>query len=165
MPELFEQCGWTGPSLPSSCLSRCGRVTPLVHQQGVYLTEDGQLTDRLSGGRRRTGSTSFSSRSTTGEHKVVPEGAGISRRFHKNMERQSKSGTATLFDCLILRYIPRGPSLAPSGQFTLAPGNDIIQFYSVAISALSAAALRRLRSETRLRACSSGDGTPLQEGF
>ena len=33
-----------------------------------------------------------------------------------------------------------------------APGNDGIQFYFVAISALSAAALRRLRSETRLRA-------------
>ena len=45
-----------------------------------------------------------------------------------------------------------------------APGNDGIQFYSVAISALSAAALRRLRSETRLRA-QFGRRNSLQEGF
>ena len=44
------------------------------------------------------------------------------------------------------------------------PGNDIIQFYSVAISALSAAALRRLRSETRLRA-QFWRRNSLQEGF
>ena len=45
-----------------------------------------------------------------------------------------------------------------------APGNDGIQFYFVAISALSAAALRRLRSETRLRA-QFGQRNSLQEGF
>ena len=45
-----------------------------------------------------------------------------------------------------------------------APGNDGIQFYFVAISALSAAALRRLRSETRLRA-QFGRRNSLQEGF
>ena len=45
-----------------------------------------------------------------------------------------------------------------------APGNDGIQFYSVAISALSAAALRRLRSETRLRA-QFGRRNSLQEDF
>ena len=45
-----------------------------------------------------------------------------------------------------------------------APGNDGISFYSAAISALSAAALRRLRSETRLRA-QFGQRNSLQEGF
>ena len=45
-----------------------------------------------------------------------------------------------------------------------APGNDGIQFYFVAISALSAAALRRLRSATRLRA-QFGRRNSLQEGF
>ena len=40
----------------------------------------------------------------------------------------------------------------------------MIKFYSAAISALRAAALRRLRSETRLRA-QSGRRNSLQEGF
>ena len=43
-------------------------------------------------------------------------------------------------------------------------GNDEISFYSTAISALRAAALRRLRSETRLRA-QCGRWNSLQEGF
>ena len=59
---------------------------------------------------------------------------------------------------------PGRPLLPLRGNSPCAPGNDIIQFYSVAISALSAAALRRLRSETRLRA-QFWRRNSLQEGF
>ena len=48
MEELFAQCGWEGPAFMQ--LARDTReVTPLVHQQGIYLTRDGQLTQSLEG--------------------------------------------------------------------------------------------------------------------
>ena len=48
MEELFAQCGWDGPAFMQ--LARDTRaVTPLVHQQGIYLTRDGQLTQSLEG--------------------------------------------------------------------------------------------------------------------
>lgn len=48
MEELFDQCGWDGPAFMQ--LARDTReVTPLVHQQGIYLTRDGQLTQSLEG--------------------------------------------------------------------------------------------------------------------
>ena len=50
-------------------------VTPLVHQQGVYLTEDGQLTDHLSGEAADRLNEFFFAQYYR-EHKVVPEGAG-----------------------------------------------------------------------------------------
>ena len=47
MQELFDQCGWTGPSYLQ--LTRDVRqVTPLVHQQELYLDRYGQLTDTLN---------------------------------------------------------------------------------------------------------------------
>ena len=74
MPELFEQCGWTGPSF-LQLSQQVREVTPLVHQQGVYLTEDGQLTDRLSGEAADRLNEFFFAQYYR-EHKVVPEGAG-----------------------------------------------------------------------------------------
>lgn len=74
MPELFEQCGWTGPSF-LQLAQEVREVTPLVHQQGVYLTEDGQLTDRLSGEAADRLNEFFFAQYYR-EHKVVPEGAG-----------------------------------------------------------------------------------------
>ena len=46
MQELFDQCGWTGPSY-LQFTREVRQATPLVHQQGLYLTPDGQLTDTL----------------------------------------------------------------------------------------------------------------------
>lgn len=47
MQELFDQCGWTGPSYLQ--LTRDVReVTPLVHQQELYLDRYGRLTDTLN---------------------------------------------------------------------------------------------------------------------
>ena len=74
MPELFEQCGWTGPSF-LQLAQEVREVTPLVHQQGVYLTEDGQLTDHLSGEAADRLNEFFFAQYYR-EHKVVPEGAG-----------------------------------------------------------------------------------------
>ncbi len=74
MPELFEQCGWTGPSF-LQLSQEVREITPLVHQQGVYLTEDGQLTDRLSGEAADRLNEFFFAQYYR-EHKVVPEGAG-----------------------------------------------------------------------------------------
>ena len=74
MPELFEQCGWTGPSF-LQLSQQVREVTPLVHQQGVYLTEDGQLTDRLSGEAADRLNEFFFAQYYR-EHTVVPEGAG-----------------------------------------------------------------------------------------
>ena len=74
MPELFEQCGWTGPSF-LQLAQEVREVTPLVHQQGVYLTEDGQLTDHLSGEVADRLNEFFFAQYYR-EHKVVPEGAG-----------------------------------------------------------------------------------------
>ena len=46
MQELFDQCGWTGPSY-LQFTREVRQATPLVHQQGLYLTQYGQLTDTL----------------------------------------------------------------------------------------------------------------------
>ena len=46
MQELFDQCGWTGPSY-LQFTREVRQATPLVHQQGLYLTPDEQLTDTL----------------------------------------------------------------------------------------------------------------------
>ncbi len=46
MTEVFNQCGWAGPSFLQ--LSREMRsVTPLLHSLGIYMDEDGNLTDTL----------------------------------------------------------------------------------------------------------------------
>ncbi len=46
MTEVFNQCGWTGPSFLQ--LSRDMReVTPLLHSMGIYMDEEGNLTDTL----------------------------------------------------------------------------------------------------------------------
>lgn len=74
MPELFEQCGWTGPSF-LQLAQEVREITPLVHQQGVYLTEGGQLTDHLSGEAADRLNEFFFAQYYR-EHKVVPEGAG-----------------------------------------------------------------------------------------
>ena len=59
---------------------------------------------------------------------------------------------------------PGDPLLPFQGNSPCAAGNDGIKPYFVAISALRAAALRRLRSETRLRA-QCGRQNSLQEGL
>ena len=46
MNELFEQCGWTGPSFLQYAQT-IRAITPLVHDQGLYLDREGQLTDAL----------------------------------------------------------------------------------------------------------------------
>lgn len=48
MNELFEQCGWVGPSF-LQLSEETRQITPLVHESGLYLTRDGQLTDALEG--------------------------------------------------------------------------------------------------------------------
>lgn len=60
--------------LPPTC-SGGAEITPLVHQQGVYLTEGGQLTDHLSGEAADRLNEFFFAQYYR-EHKVVPEGAG-----------------------------------------------------------------------------------------
>lgn len=47
MQELFDQCGWTGPSYLQFTRD-VRQATPLVHQQGLYLDRYGQLTDTLN---------------------------------------------------------------------------------------------------------------------
>lgn len=73
MPELFEQCGWTGPSLPPAVSAGAGGHAP--GPSAGRLSDGGWTADgAASPGRRRTGSTSFL-RAYYREHKVVPEGA------------------------------------------------------------------------------------------
>ena len=46
MNEVFEQCGWTGPSFLQYA-GEIREVTPLVHTLGLYLDPEQQLTDLL----------------------------------------------------------------------------------------------------------------------
>ena len=46
MNELFEQCGWTGPAFLQYA-ETVRQITPLVHDQGLYLDPEGQVTGWL----------------------------------------------------------------------------------------------------------------------
>lgn len=72
MQELFDQCGWTGPAFLQ--LTRDVReVTPLVHQQGLYLDRYGQLTDTLNEDQEALVSDLFYAQYYR-QHKIDPTG-------------------------------------------------------------------------------------------
>ena len=73
MAELFEQCGWTGPSFLQYS-QEIRDVTPLVHAQGLYLDRTGRLTDALpeEDGARLL---EFQWVQYYREHQIVPTGA------------------------------------------------------------------------------------------
>lgn len=70
MAELFEQCGWTGPSFLQYS-QEIREITPLIHTQGLYLDREGQLTDALPGedGERLL---EFAWAQYYREHEIVP---------------------------------------------------------------------------------------------
>ena len=73
MAELFEQCGWTGPSFLQYS-QEIRDVTPLVHTQGLYLDRTDRLTDALpeEDGARLL---EFQWVQYYREHQLVPTGA------------------------------------------------------------------------------------------
>lgn len=72
MQELFDQCGWTGPAFLQ--LTRDVReVTPLVHQQELYLDRYGQLTDTLNEDQEALVSDLFYAQYYR-QHKITPTG-------------------------------------------------------------------------------------------
>ena len=73
MNELFEQCGWTGPSFLQYA-QEIRQLTPLVHSLGLYLTPEGVLTDTLPDFvAKRIGEYQWVQYYR--EHEVVPAGA------------------------------------------------------------------------------------------
>ena len=72
MQELSDQCGWTGPSY-LQFTREVRKATPLVHQQGLYLTQDGQLTDTLDEEQEEVARDLYFTQYYR-QHKITPTG-------------------------------------------------------------------------------------------